>query len=287
MRGLRNYIQRRRRIELGVSYSRGERDGFAAARPFQGVVALARFPEDQPAHTAVIKYERELLDALPMAYDRIRTAKRDFQHGPNRASPEYSSSESSVEAAQADRDELIGELERVRGWLDAFVNSAEEYAAARPDRRGQILPPPLPLSARGYESIEAFVAESRERGVPDWETRKVATGADFGYDWTWQDPTRPWVISTWRVSYIDELKEVYACENPLARYTPFISFDGEDKRARSVWLLVSDFEFDPPSQAREDRGMVRELLEHLSNVGVPQRTATNAHATTEQSRTFR
>jgi hypothetical protein len=112
----------------------------------------------------------------------------------------------------------------------------------------------LPPSAREYESIEAFVAEKRERGVPDWETRKVATGADFGYDWTWQDPKRPWVVSTWRVSYIDELKEVYACENPLARYAPFISFDGEDKRSRAVWLLASEFEFDSPSQAEKEKG---------------------------------
>src|SRR6266511_1018639 len=111
MRGVRDYIQRRRRLELGASYSRGKHDGLEAARPFHGVAGLAQFPGDQPAHAAVINYERELLDALPTAYDRIRIAKRHLERDPNHASAEYSKGASPVEAAEAARDELIGELD--------------------------------------------------------------------------------------------------------------------------------------------------------------------------------
>jgi len=248
---LRAHIQRRRRAEEGVAYARGKHDGLLAARPFGGIAGLVRFPEVYPPHAAVIQYERELLDALPRAYASDRIAQRRDELDRDHVSDPVADN-SVFRAADATRDDLVRELERVRQWLDAFVRSAEEYAAARPLRRGQILPPALPRSASEYESVEAFVAENRERGVPDWETRKVAEGADFGYDWTWQDPRRPWVISTWRVSYIDELKEVYACENTPTRRVPFVSFDGEDERPRAVWLLASDFEYRTTQEPSED-----------------------------------
>jgi hypothetical protein len=238
-------VHRRCRRESDLAYRRGRSEGLAAARPFQGVKGLVRFPDEQPSHDAVARYERALLEALPEAYSQIRIAQRSAERG----SDSHANDETSRQAAEAVRDDLVGEIERVRQWLDAFVKRAEEYVAARPDLRGQVAPPSLPPGTREYDSIEEFVAENRRRGVSDWETRKVATGADFGYDWTWQDPKRPWVVSTWRVSYIDELKEVYACENAQTRYTRYVSFDGEDKRPRAVVLLRSDFEVDAPPRA--------------------------------------
>jgi len=223
-------------------------EGGRAALPFNGVRGLASFPTHEPQHEAVIKYEAELLEALPRAYDEIRI-ERD-RLGRDRTVAALPGDEDRVKTAEDGRDRLISELEMVRQWLDRFVRSAEEYAAARPERRGLILPPSLPSVARKYDSIEAFVAEDRARGVSDWDTRKVASGADFGYDWTWQDPERPWVISEWRVSYIDELKEVYACESALNRWVPFIAFDREAERPRAVWLLATDFEI----SAGHDRG---------------------------------
>jgi len=71
-----------------------------------------------------------------------------------------------------------------------------------------------------YPSVEAFVEENPARALPDWPKRMDADGADFGYDWTWQDPSQPWITTIWRVSYIDALREVYAIQLERRRGGP-------------------------------------------------------------------
>src|SRR4051812_46370694 len=156
---LLNYFSARRHLAVEEAYRRGLRDGGRRAVPFSGVQGLASFPRRDPQHEAVIEYESELLEALPRAYEQIRI-ERERLDRERTAKSERGDGDGRVKAAERARDQLIEELEWVRNWLDRFVRSGEEYAAARRERRGAILPPPLPSVARKYESIEAYVAEN-------------------------------------------------------------------------------------------------------------------------------
>jgi hypothetical protein len=272
VRSLTNFLATRRNRRLRAEYARGRRDGVDRTRPFQGVPGAVRFPESEPTHLAVMEYERRLLDALPEAYAAIHRLEHNSEgDGHQGGAPSHD--------AQDSRIALVAELERVREWLDQFVRDAEDYVAARPTLRGQILPPSLPSTARRYESIDSFVAENRARGVSDWETREVEDAADFGYGWLWQQPDRPWAITTWRVSY-NQLHEVYAVENGVKRPRPYVPFDDEPTRPRAVWLLATDFQiarvcdgddvrtpmlFDRRSLAWEFLSELRRTLMHKRN----------------------
>lgn len=242
------------------------------SRPFSGVAGLADFPQARTHHEAVILYERDLLDALPLAYEAIHRAERRLAELDARFSTHAlansedltgrpsaifrrrriaASRQHAAEARdaltlrlQAARDALqalTNETSDVRAWLDGFVTAAEEYAAVRPQLRRQLAPPSMPSSARKYASIRDFLDENPARRLSDRHPREDmdATGADFGLDWTWQDPEAPWAITQWRVSYIDELRELYAYEIREPRSAPHISFDERPDGPRRVWLLAS------------------------------------------------
>jgi hypothetical protein len=240
---------------------------------FNGVDGLTQFPEAPTEHAAVILYERMLLDALPDAYARIHRAEQRLAELDRRGrtdDPDSSLARSSarlrgrrraarwrqestqegdavrreLHRARVSLEALEGEVSSVRDWLDAFVAAAEEYVAVRPEMRRELGPPSMPPHARSYATVQDFLDENPARLLADGHPRAEmdATGADFGFDWTWQEPETPWVVTRWRVSYIDELKEVYAYEIHDPRTTPFIPFEEREDAPRRVWLLASEFE---------------------------------------------
>ncbi len=58
-------------------------------------------------------------------------------------------------------------------------------------------------------------------------------------NWTWQDCERPWLVTRWRVSLINELGEIYAIEIGNRSGISGWTEPDEPDRPRRVWLLKS------------------------------------------------
>lgn len=88
-----------------------------------------------------------------------------------------------IRAAQRAVD---AELEEGRG-----IRCAVEAMRADP-----IAPPTITSVPDAIPWIEADL----RRAVGDWPARRDAGGADYGYDWSLENPTRRWQTSRWRIS---------------------------------------------------------------------------------------
>ncbi len=236
------------KYERTVAYESGLAQGMRDALPFAGKRNVAEFPAGDRIHDCVISYEQRLLRSVAPAHGRIercRATKRSTQadvEAAKRLQAEFFQATGSerlsvrvlarnlwfrkqlrmqlsaamaadglaaegVCSAERDLEWVYEELIRVRLWLDAFVAAAEAYSKVRPGLRRTPEPEPPPRNIRMYPSSDAFVAEDSARGTPE-----RLGGADFGYDWTWVDYERPWLVTKWRLSYIQELGELYAVQ---------------------------------------------------------------------------
>lgn len=257
-----------------AAYESGVSEGLRRSLPFTGRPRIADFPSGSVIYDQVISYEQRLLRSIPERHraiedcrnveererDKLDAVERRYS-GLTSSGNSRSSIVSSVDGfflrrrLRAELHSCIGakdladarhntareqlewvyeELVRVRLWLDSFVNTAENYCGVRPGLRRTPEPEPPPPNVRIYPSADAFVAENPARGV----TRVgVLSGADFGYDWTWQDYDRPWLITQWRVSFIDELGELYALQTRPDTRAGYSWRADPTKIDLPVWLL--------------------------------------------------
>lgn len=241
--------------ERKAAYESGLREGLWKSLPFAGRPYIADFPDGDVIYDRIVSYEQRLLRAISgrhRAIERCRSEKErkhadleavERQHAKLLGAGEDRSSvvafverfflRRRVRAALsscAEADDLAcarltsageqlewvyEELTRVRLWLDSFVSAAEAYSAVRPGLRRTPEPEPAPGNVRIYPSSDAYVAENPARAAGDWSATRILDGMDFGYDWTWRDYDRPWLLTQWRVSLIEELGELYAVQrNP-------------------------------------------------------------------------
>lgn len=244
-----------------VGYEKGHRAGVRAAEPLPRVSGVApsgplRWEEAETRIDGYLRYENNALSAL---HDTLRAqfhAKDDVPRA-----------EQDLHHAQADLAALRGAHSRLwwllgfrqRRWVDDAherlrhandrATSTEQrietlsraLTACREalDRELKVAPAAAekaagirresitPGWAQEYPDIDAFIQEDPRRAVRDYPKRRDAGGADYGSDWTLEDPTRPWSSTTWRISWLSEeaTDEVYACEW------------GEGDGRKRVWVL--------------------------------------------------
>lgn len=93
--------------------------------------------------------------------------------------------------------------------------------------------PIAPSSVMSYADALSWIESDLRRALPDWPARRGAGGADYGYHWGLENPTRPWQTSRWRISWLcldEPTYEVYAIELPDR---PGGALEG----ARRLWVL--------------------------------------------------
>ena len=272
--------------ELTAAYERGRKFGLHEALPFQGLADLTPHRGVEREYRVVVQYEVDLIFALDRAYlkshmvaiqrDSARRAAEKLAaittyderlvgksslwaplfnayhrrlRSRERAEAADDERAAEREATAVDRSlsRIYEELQEVRDWLDDFVRDAEAYAYKRPTLRSDPKPQMPPDSVRVYNSVEDYVQENSARALKDWPRRKDAEGADYGYRWTWRDPDHPWIVTEWRISYIEKLREVYARRLFPADDREYGWMMDRKPISQPVWLLRSSF-----SLPRED-----------------------------------
>ena len=265
---------------ITTAYDRGRVHGLRESLPFQGFGDVAPYRRVEPEYQAVIRYEKDLLGSLDEVYRRIHVAelglaeteeslrqfveaagpdpsaaphhewlhrfgefnrRRQQQRGLERHRAQVATVNRKLAATKGLHDLLLQELQIVRDWLDSLLRDAEAYAHRRPILRADPRPHPAPESVVVYDSIEAFVEERLARAISGWPNRKDADGSDYGNAWTWRDPDHPWILTRWRISYIQSLQEVYAYQLEPADNRDFGWMMNRAPIQRRVWLLKRRF----------------------------------------------
>lgn len=170
-----------------------------------------------------------LVEELREAEARARRGPAEVQHlpWPHRwllllSRPWLDSLETAC-AEVAAHDRRSAALEQLQRRTEAELSVARKAVDAELDEgRGRPcvvdamrLDPNRPLGVREFADVEAFVGEDWRRALGDWPRRKDASGADYGYDWRMEDPSRRWNTTRWRVSWLcvdDPTYELYAVE---------------------------------------------------------------------------
>lgn len=265
-------MNQRDQKELQNAYDLGHSDGLRAAEPLPEIPAgwsgSVRWREEGTRIDSYVLYEREALRALHDTLYHRSVEARDVE----RAEEDVRSAQAKLHAARADPPRsrarrmvwlLIAPERREVRCVERHLQDVRE-GLARTDRCVQAITAALhecrealdrELAAAGraaeqaaglrressrpswiveYPDIDAFLAEDPRRELPlghdghGWD----AGGADYGHDWTLEDPTCPWEHTRWRISWLnhgdptnERTDEIYACEiDPV---------DG----SRRVWLL--------------------------------------------------
>ena len=226
-----------------AAYNAGVEATERALLPFDGVDRV-RFSRDLPQFAAAVAYERDLLTHLHRMQSRLQEARATMEDaaehqaevarkardrvastaGPSRvasamrrivarvrASAERQRAKARFhDAIRVHRNRrslvarLTSELAAVRVWLDEQVDVVEAYAQARAGRRREN---ELPGSAVPYSTPAFLAADPAARALQPGSD--VPGGADYGHEWTWELPGRPWEVTRWMVSWLDN-GEIYA-----------------------------------------------------------------------------
>jgi hypothetical protein len=139
-------------------------------------------------------------------------------------------------------DVIASQIDQVRSQrtacqqaLDRELAAAETAAVRAAALRRE--PAPVPHWVIEYQTMAVFISDDPRRALPDHPHRKGSGGADYGYTWTLEDPDRPWVTTTWRISWLiapptaagsQTTNEIYAAE--------YIGRPGGEPQGR-VWLF--------------------------------------------------
>lgn len=222
--------------DLEQAYAEGVADAERELLPFHGVDAVP-FPRDRPHFPATVVYEQALLEYLHRVLWLLEDARiteeqaredafADPQHERKRVAAASGSNRVSTalrrtviraqisgdrQRAKEHLDEcsetrrrrawlvarLTEELEQVRSWLDEQVDEAAAYAKSRVGRRRGN---DLPGTAAPY-SMRAFLAEDPARALRPGGSEPG--GVDYGHTWTWERSGRPWEVTRWAVSWLD------------------------------------------------------------------------------------
>lgn len=132
--------------------------------------------------------------------------------------------ESESEAVALDCQRRLWLLKLLGSYVDRQVRSASDAVDAELDEgRGRRCTveamrhlPRRPGFVGVHPDATAWIEADLRRAMPDWPKVLDAGGADYGYDWRLESPTRPWRTSRWRISWLglgsDPTCEVYAIQ---------------------------------------------------------------------------